>query len=1300
MSNKKLLIIESDSSNETSSSEHSLPRNPTDTTPKDSELENLFIKGNCDNEINNYSKNCNKFILKKEMMEREYLDEHPDENNYLYPNLNDPNFIIKIAEKKEFNETKYDGKIHNNIKEYSDIMSKADFELAPHQAFVRNFLSFQTPYNSLLLYHGLGSGKTCSAIGVCEEMRDYVKQVGVTTRIIIVASENVQDNFKLQLFDERKLKNIDGVWNIKGCIGNKLLKEINPNNMAGLTREKIITQIKNLINSSYLFLGYGQFANYIIKTATIEPGSYKTDSERKRKMINKLKNEFNNRLIVIDEIHNIKMTEDNENRKVAVNLEILVKAAENMRLLLLSATPMYNSYKEIIWLLNLMNINDRRGSIEEGNVFDKNGNFKPGGEDILIQKATGYISYVRGENPYTFPYRIYPNEFDITSTFKKNLYPEYQMNGKKIDNDNILKILDLYLLKIGNIQSYGYKYIIDFLFNKRNTITTKTGKTRVMPTFENMESFGYTLLIKPLEALNIIYPYDGIEEEVKKITDSSASELYEDNADNADNANNVELIEEPSSELSISSFIKGGDRDFKIDPKILTGTGGLKRLMNFVDSTNPPEKGKFEYKSSKYGRIFSPTEIGKYSCKIKNILDNIISPSGVISDGIILIYSQYIDGGLIPVALALEEMGFTRYGENVHNLFKDKPSPPIDVRTMKPKQLDGNTFMPARYCMITGDTRLSPNNDYEVKGITSEDNKSGNKVKVILISKAGSEGIDLKFIRQVHILEPWYNMNRTEQTIGRAVRNFSHKDLPFEKRNVQIFMYATLLEDEKTESADLYVYRAAEYKSVQIGRVSRVLKETAVDCIINHDQTNFTRENMEKNLVEPVTQVLSNGLVLNDFKIGDAPFSAACDYMPTCNYTCRPNADINENKLNEDTYNENFIIMNSDKIIQKIRLLMKESFFYKKKVLLDLIDIPKKYPLVQKYAALSQMIDDSTVIITDKYDRSGHLINIEEYYLFQPNELNFKNISIFDRSVPIDYKHKMINFKIKNTITAAPPPPEYESIRESHGANIIKDLKANYDLAKEYEQSDIKVKRGDDNWFKYCGVIMKKLETGGIQSEILDELLIDHIFDSLLFQDKLVVINYLYAIDSTIEESSFEFKSIHYFRRNSITFKNINNQGSTTAILLYDITKTKNKEHILIFNNDENKWVEAEPEDKNEILESVKVREKWIIKPSLLNKLVGFIGYEKQNRYLVFKIRDNESKRNSGARCDEAGKSKTIKTLNEIVGEERYTSENTKGLVQMELCCLQEFILRYFNHIKKDNKIWFLNSDIALFNKF
>ena len=71
-------------------------------------------------------------------------------------------------------------------------------------------MSFQTPYNSLFLYHGLGTGKTCSAIGITEEMRAYMKQVGIKKRILIVASPNVQNNFKMQLFDERKLKETNG----------------------------------------------------------------------------------------------------------------------------------------------------------------------------------------------------------------------------------------------------------------------------------------------------------------------------------------------------------------------------------------------------------------------------------------------------------------------------------------------------------------------------------------------------------------------------------------------------------------------------------------------------------------------------------------------------------------------------------------------------------------------------------------------------------------------------------------------------------------------------------------------------------------------------------------------------------------------------------------------------------------------------------------------------------------------------------------------------------------------------------
>ena len=779
------------------------------------------------------------------------------------------------------------------------------------------------------------------------------------------------------------------------------------------------------------------------------------------------------------------------------------------------------------------------------------------------------------------------------------------------------------------------------------------------------------------------------------------------------NENNINIMARSHQGVATSGGNKSSssETNYTIDPHQLTGKIGLERMMNYLDSKSPPIKGDFEYKNStlkNYGKIFSSDEIGNYSAKIKNILNNIYNPeTGLVSEGIILIYSQYIDSGLIPVALALEEMGFTRYGQSgIKPLFKSRPSEIVDVRTMKPPK-DKKNFIPARYSMITGDPRLSPNNDLEVKGLTGEDNKDGNKVKIVLISKAGSEGIDFKFIRQVHILEPWYNMNRIEQIIGRAVRNFSHKDLPFEKRNVEIFMYGTILDKNIEESADLYVYRVAEYKAIQIGKITRVLKETAVDCIINHDQTNFTQEIMSANLKEPITQDLSNGITLNNFKVGDAPFSPSCDYMASCNFNCRPDAEIVDLNLNEDTYDENFIVINSEKILQRIRMLFKESFFYKKETLLNAIRTPKEYPYVQIYSALTQLIEDENEFIVDKYGRNGRLINIGDYYLFQPIELKDKNISIFDRSVPIDYKHDSIKFELKKNIVK--PVIEKKNIDKiiineeetifPEGKRIIDEMIINLNISKEYSKQT-KVPRGDDNWFKHYGIVMRKMSKDYPNSKpFFIPFLIAHMIETLLFDDKINVLNYLYSLDS-IKKDTFEWFAKEYFEKNIISTKNF----------LVFITYKLNKRMIMIL-NETNMWVESTPEDQREIASFKDVKEFLSFNPSNYNKIVGFIGYEKNNKYLVFKTKDMDSKRDTGARCDEATKAKNILKLNEILGEEKYTNETTKAIKDkdgniiseavgnVELCVIEEFILRYFNETQENGKKWFLTPEMAIYHK-
>jgi hypothetical protein len=78
----------------------------------------------------------------------------------------------------------------------------------------------------------------------------------------------------------------------------------------------------------------------------------------------------------------------------------------------------------------------------------------------------------------------------------------------------------------------------------------------------------------------------------------------------------------------------------------------------------------------------------------------------------------------------------------------------------------------------------------QVKELTgAENNLHGEIVKVIMITQSGAEGISLANVRQVHIMEPYWNYVRLDQVKGRAIRICSHMDLPVDERNVDIFTY-------------------------------------------------------------------------------------------------------------------------------------------------------------------------------------------------------------------------------------------------------------------------------------------------------------------------------------------------------------------------------------------------------------------------------------------------------------------------------------------------------------------------------
>ena len=99
-------------------------------------------------------------------------------------------------------------------------------------------------------------------------------------------------------------------------------------------------------------MGYTQFSNYIDKKLEVDRKS--KNKEKLKKQL--LKKTFDNRFLIIDEVHNIRLSNDNKLKKISSGLFYIATHSTNFKMLLLSATPLYNNYKEIIWLLNLMNI--------------------------------------------------------------------------------------------------------------------------------------------------------------------------------------------------------------------------------------------------------------------------------------------------------------------------------------------------------------------------------------------------------------------------------------------------------------------------------------------------------------------------------------------------------------------------------------------------------------------------------------------------------------------------------------------------------------------------------------------------------------------------------------------------------------------------------------------------------------------------------------------------------------------------------------------------------------------------------
>lgn len=113
-----------------------------------------------------------------------------------------------------------------------------------------------------------------------------------------------------------------------------------------------------------------------------------------------------------------------------------------------------------------------------------------------------------------------------------------------------------------------------------------------------------------------------------------------------------------------------------------------------------------------------------------------------------------------------------------------------------------------------------------------KDYNSG-KIKVLLLSSAGGEGLDLKGTKLVQVLEPHFNKSKIDQVIGRGVRYQSHMHLPPEERKVDVEHYMSTVKQTAMDklfkvnpkSIDEYLYERSNDKA-QIGnQITALMKK-------------------------------------------------------------------------------------------------------------------------------------------------------------------------------------------------------------------------------------------------------------------------------------------------------------------------------------------------------------------------------------------------------------------------------------------------------------------------------------------
>jgi superfamily II DNA or RNA helicase len=739
-------------------------------------------------------------------------------------------------------------------------------ELYPYQKLVRDYLLIETPYRGLLVYHGLGSGKTCSAIAVAESLMTNKK-------VFVLLPASLKANFigeirscgdpvykKDSHWEEKKVRTEEDRDTAKSMgISEEYLDKNGryfmtvqgaaPNfRTLSLDQQKgIDAQIDDLINSRFTFINYNGILESNVDRILHSPHM------------------FDDSVVIVEEAHNLIGAVINES-ELKRKLYDMIYKAQNCKVVALSGTPTINRPQEIAFLMNLL-----RGPIERVTVPTKSA--------MTWDEALMTAFFRQQKDVDTIEYNSVKHELKLT---RNPPYFESVYNDK---GDRIAVKYSKEFKQEPDIKKWASEWKTEFENKFAGVELLGEDKMGVenlecLPTeYEDfMKTFVDGLNIKNALLLGrriqgLVSYYKGADEKLipKRLDEDKTLQKIE-----MSDEQYLRYLEARKIEI---------DREAKKNrnPSLNDELGSYRMTSRLVcNFAVPPE---FKYKMSEEGeteyslrgkpipedkleilkkidaepeRFLTPKALPNFSPKMAQMLKDLKSTVG--KDGDFnnqFVYSEY---------KSLEGLGLFKLILN-HNGFQ-----PYKLKKEGGQWREGEMEkgVPA-YASYTGDedederemARLVFNGETEKLPSSLKDSLKERKLCIMMGTKAAAEGITLKNVRNVYIMEPYWNPARIEQVIGRAIRVNSHSSLPEDQRNVTVKLYMSVfsakqLKDQEGPnitqirrndtttkryegnepieaflSSDEVLYDMSYKKGKIIKGISTILKQAAVDCEIH-----------------------------------------------------------------------------------------------------------------------------------------------------------------------------------------------------------------------------------------------------------------------------------------------------------------------------------------------------------------------------------------------------------------------------------------------------------------------------------